>query len=821
MRPRVLIVDDSLTVRMDISEALQSAGFETVLCADLRSAREALAREGAVLIVLDILLPDGDGVDFLEELRSAPATAQIPVLLLSTEAEVKNRVQGMGAGAEEYIGKPYDLGQIVARARTLTQADARGGAGSDRETSPSLLGPKRLLAVDDSITYLQELGSQLRQEGYDVVLATSGEEALELLAAQPVDCILLDLIMPGLSGQDTCRRIKQRPEWRDIPLVILTARDDRDAMIEGINAGADDYIAKSADFDVLKARLRAQLRRKHLDDENRRIREELVRREAEATARKQVEREQEKLDQRLRDQQFYTRSLIESHIDALVITDPRGIITDANRQMEALTGCTRDELIGAPFKNHFTDPERAEAAIKLALRDARVTDYELTACDRQGKTTEVSYNATTFYDRDRVLQGVFAAARDVTERQLIQLALQKTNVELEGAKLVAEKANLAKSDFLSSMSHELRSPLNAILGFAQLMESASPSPTDSQKESIAQILQAGWHLLKLINEILDLAVIEAGRVLLSTEAVSLAEVMSECQAMLEPEAQQRGISMTFPRFDNPIFVAADRTRLKQVIINLLSNAIKYNKELGTVVVACSTSNPERTRISVADTGTGLSPEKLAQLYQPFNRLGQDAVGGVAGTGIGLVVTKRLVDLMGGEIGVESAAGAGSVFWFELISSAAPELEVEKDEAPGSDKTPLPIGAPVHTLLYVEDNQANMKLVEQIVARRPDVRLLTAVNGLLGIEIARKAQPTVILMDINLPDISGVAAMEILREDPATAHIPVVALSANANPRDIEKSLAKGFFRYLTKPIKIKEFTDTLDAALEMRAANLR
>src|SRR5256885_1882659 len=307
------------------------------------------------------------------------------------------------------------------------------------------------------------------------------------------------------------------------------------------------------------------------------------------TARKQVEAEQKKLDQRLRDQQFYTRSLIESNIDALMTTDPLGIITDVNKQMEALTGCTRDELIGAPCKSYFTDPERAEAAIKLVLSEKKVRDYELTACSREGKETVVSYNATTFYDRDRKLQGVFAAARDVTERKRVERALQETNVELEAAKSAAEKANLAKSDFLSSMSHELRSPLNAILGFAQLMQSPSPLPTVSQAESIAQILQAGWHLLKLINEILDLAVIESGKVSLSSEPVSLAEVMSECQAMMEPQAQQRGIRMTFPPFDHPIFVMADRTRLKQIVINLLSNAIKYNKEQGTVVVDCAAS----------------------------------------------------------------------------------------------------------------------------------------------------------------------------------------------------------------------------------------
>ena len=532
------------------------------------------------------------------------------------------------------------------------------------------------------------------------------------------------------------------------------------------------------------------------------------------TVRRQVEADQDKLDQRLRDQQFYTRSLIESNVDALVITDPSGIITDANKQMVALTGCTRDELIGAPFRNYFTDPDQAESAITLALSAKRLTDYALTVRDRDGNTTDVSYNASTIYDRDRQLQGVFAAARDVTERQQTHQALQKTNVELQSAKSAAEKANLAKSDFLSNMSHELRSPLNAILGFAQLMESASPMPTDSQKESIAQILQAGWHLLNMINEILDLASIEAGKLSLSTEPVSLAEVMSECQAMLLPEAQRRGISMTFPRCETSPFVNADRTRLKQVIINLLSKAIKYNKKQGTVIVECSANTPGRTRISVIDTGVGLSPEKLAQLFQPFNRLGQEGLGGVAGTGIGLVVTKRLVELMGGVLGVESTAEAGSVFWFELLSIAAPLPAIDSAEAEIYGQVAVPPGAPLHTLLYVEDNPANMKLVEQLIERRSDIRLLTAVNGVLGIEVARKAQPTLILMDINLPGVSGVGAMKILRDDPTTAHIPVVALSANASPRDIERGLEMGFFRYLTKPIKIKEFMDTLNAALQ-------
>jgi len=534
------------------------------------------------------------------------------------------------------------------------------------------------------------------------------------------------------------------------------------------------------------------------------------------TARKQIEEEQEKLDQRLRDQQFYTRSLIESNIDAIMTTDPSGIITDINKQMELLTGSTRDELIGAPFKNCFTDPERAETSIKQALSEKKITNYELTARARDGKETVVSYNASTFYDRDRKLQGVFAAARDITESKRLDKVLLEKNVELENARSVAEKANLAKSEFLSSMSHELRSPLNAILGFAQLMESATdPLPTDSQKESIDQILQAGWHLLKLINEILDLAKVESGQVPLSQEPVSLAEVMSECQAMMEPQAQQDGIRMTFPEFDDadPVFVKADRVRLKQIIINLLSNAIKYNRKNGSVDVTCMVSTQNRIRISVADTGEGLAPEKLAQLFQPFNRLGQEA-GMVAGTGIGLVVTKRLAELMEGVVGVESTVGVGSVFWCELGSSSAPHLSFPSEKTEASVTSPLPPGARIRTLLYVEDNPANLRLVEQIIARHPDIRLLTAVNGTLGIEMACASQPDVILMDINLPDISGIEAFKILRADPDTARIPIVAVSAKAMPADIAMGLKAGFFRYLTKPINVNEFMVTLNMALD-------
>ena len=237
-----------------------------------------------------------------------------------------------------------------------------------------------------------------------------------------------------------------------------------------------------------------------------------------------------------------------------------------------------------------------------------------------------------------------------------------------------------------------------------------------------------------------------------------------------------------------------------------------------MVVSCPITDSEHIRISVSDTGEGLPPEKLAQLFQPFNRLGQEA-SGVSGTGIGLVVTKRLAELMEGVIGVESEVGVGSVFWCELILTSAPQLKIESGETGPYVPATLPAGTPQRTLLYVEDNPANMMLIEQLIARRPDIRLITAVNGTLGVELARAALPQVILMDINLPGISGIDALKILRKDPATTHIPIVALSANAMTRDIEKGMEAGFFRYLTKPIKVKEFMDTLNTALEFAEAH--
>jgi PAS domain S-box-containing protein len=520
------------------------------------------------------------------------------------------------------------------------------------------------------------------------------------------------------------------------------------------------------------------------------------------TARKQVE-------DRLRWTEESFRLMVESVTDyAIVMLDPDGRVVSWNAGAERIRGYCAEEILGQHFSRFYTSEDikggKPQRDLDEAAAKGRFED-EGWRVRRDGLAFWANVVFTAIRDQFGNLRGFAKLTRDLTERRQVEATMAD-------AKSAAEKANLAKSEFLSSMSHELRSPLNAILGFAQLMKSDSPPPTPSQQASIGQILQGGWYLLELINEILDLAIIESGKLVLSLEPVSLAEIMLECQTMMEPQAQKRGISMTFPQFDIPSFVNADRTRMKQVLINLLSNAIKYNRVRGTVVVDCTASASERIRISVKDTGEGLPPEKLAQLFQPFNRLGQ-AGSAEEGTGIGLVVSKRLVELMHGVIGVESAVGVGSVFWIELVSDVAPQPAVGGAEPSAVAPPQLPNGARLRTLLYVEDNPANLKLVEQLIARRSDMRLLSAADGNLGIEIARASQPDVILMDIGLPGISGIEALRILRQDPATARIPVVAISANAIPRDIEKGLEAGFFRYLTKPIKVDEFMDALNVAL--------
>ncbi|WP_295990687.1 PAS domain S-box protein [Rugamonas sp.] len=408
------------------------------------------------------------------------------------------------------------------------------------------------------------------------------------------------------------------------------------------------------------------------------------------TARKQVEAEQALLDQRLRDQQFYTRSLIESNIDALMVTDQQGIISDVNQQMMALTGCSRDELIGAPFKNYFTDPERAEAAIKHVLAENKVRDYELTVRAKNGDETVVSYNAATFYNRERQLHGVFASARDVTERKRFERTLEENNVELQ-------HASRMKSEFLATMSHELRTPLNAIIGFSEALSDGMMGPMNKlQSEYIGDIFSSGQHLLSLINDILDLSKVEAGMMTLELEAVDLDGLLSNSLAIVREKAAAQHIQLELEIGRGVEAPQLDMRKTKQIVYNLLSNAVKFSANGGSVTLSARRvarasvgtlagswpvygfpladgEDQEFLEICVSDSGIGIAKENMTKLFQAFGQIDSSLARKFEGTGLGLAMVKLLAELHGGTVAVASSEGDGARFaaWLPLHRQPPP------------------------------------------------------------------------------------------------------------------------------------------------------
>ncbi|MFH1341519.1 MAG: PAS domain S-box protein [Pseudomonadota bacterium] len=513
------------------------------------------------------------------------------------------------------------------------------------------------------------------------------------------------------------------------------------------------------------------------------------------TARKLVEEEQKKSDQRLRDQQFYTRSLIEANIDAIMTTDPSGIITDVNKQMEALTGCTRDELIGAPFKGYFTDPERAEAAIRRVLSEKSVTDYELTARARDGKQTVVSYNATTFYDRNRTLQGVFAAARDVTERKRVE-------AELQQATAAAESASRTKSDFLASMSHEIRTPMNAIMGIADLLAKTTLSP---EQDKYVQIFRrAGDNLLNLINDILDLSKVESSQLELERTSFSLKDHLEKVTEMVVGRADEKGLSLLCEIApDVPTNLVGDPTRLRQVLLNLIGNAIKFTQAGGVslrVTPDADSSIPTALRFTVTDTGIGIPHEKLSRVFERFTQADSSTTRRFGGSGLGLTISKRLVELMGGRIWVESEVGKGSVFVFAVPFEIAAAVNRPAVTPVGmGPEPPLPA---LHILL-VEDSPDNRTITMAYLEDTP-YRVDIAENGDIACRKFTAGDYDLVLMDRQMPVMDGLTATRAIRAWEQANHrppTPIIALTAAALKGDREKCLAAGCTAFLTKPIK--------------------
>ncbi len=412
---------------------------------------------------------------------------------------------------------------------------------------------------------------------------------------------------------------------------------------------------------------------------------------------------------------------------------------------------------------------------------------------------ELSVNEMVL-DGEKRFTGV---VHDITSRKKAQQALIDARDE-------ADRANRAKSEFLSSMSHELRTPLNAILGFSQLMEMDDALP-EEHKENVQEIIKAGEHLLVLINEVLDLAKVESGRVELSLEPVEVCAIIAECLPLVDALANKRSIMLSHMGLQG-VMVRADRMRLKQALLNLISNAIKYNRDGGSVHIEVQEADqPEKhgLRIRVTDTGPGIPKERLNQLFQPFNRLSAEN-SGVEGTGIGLTITRRIVEMMGGSVGVESEVGKGSTFWIELPMESAPDAEPEPRHDTGINASPL---KGQKKLLYIEDNPANLKLVAQILKNHDHIDLLTADNPELGRELALLHKPDLILLDINMPRMDGYQLLEIFKSVEELTKTPVVAVTAKAMEQDVQRGLASGFSGYLTKPLDIPSFLKTIECCL--------
>ncbi len=538
------------------------------------------------------------------------------------------------------------------------------------------------------------------------------------------------------------------------------------------------------------------------------------------TLRKQLEDERTKLDQRLRDQHFYTRSLIESNIDALMTTDPRGVITDVNKQTEALTGCTRDELIGAPFKNYFTDSGLAQAGINRVLSEGKVTNYELTARARDGTLTVVSYNATTFHDRDRMLQGVFAAARDVTELKRFEQTLKQKNGELEDASRM-------KSEFLANMSHELRTPLNAIIGFSEVLrDGLMGEMTERQRGFIGNIFSSGQHLLALINDILDLSKIEAGKMILDLEPELVSSLLGNSLSIIKEKATSRRIQLGIDLAPNLGAMLVDPRKVKQIAYNLLSNAVKFTPEGGKVTLqaklvprsevgeplgpwsgrrsfpVADNTYSHFLRISVTDTGIGISPEALEQLFKPFSQIDTGLARKFEGTGLGLAMVKLLAELHTGTVAVESDVGEGSCFtvWLPYRD---PLQEGRAMNTMPFKSTDSSVGT--RTALVVESDFKSAQLI-RVQLEAEGFRVLHAETGEKGLKLAEEQPLSLITLDILLPNMDGWEFLSRIKQRASLKRIPVVIISILA---DRNQGFALGASAIMQKPISRQELAESL------------
>ena len=520
--------------------------------------------------------------------------------------------------------------------------------------------------------------------------------------------------------------------------------------------------------------------------------------------------ERRQADQAVREREATLQAVINASPDIIAILDGEGQIRSMSPALERITGRPSSDRVGrSAFGSDIIHPDDLEGFTET---QRRVLHGQIEHAAMRLRVRHADGHWLTLEAHSRPLAvpaGVLVVSRDVTE----QAAMEE---ELRLAKLAAEQANEAKSEYLSRMSHELRTPLNAILGFAQLLE--LDDLDTEQRDNLGHILSGARHLLSLINEVLDIAAIEAGRLSLSLEPVALADVAAETVSLIRPLADQQNIVVVGPEVSCSTHVLGDRQRLKQVLLNLLSNAVKYNREGGSVQLACEPLDGGRLRIMVTDTGLGVPPDAVERLFVPFERVTNEQ-SSIEGTGLGLPLSKRLAEAMGGTLDLVSTPGQGSTFWVELPLVESPVEQEDRQEQAGQapEEERVSQTGPAITVLYIEDNMSNLRLVERVLGRRPAVRLISAMRPELGLELATEHHPDLVLLDLHLPDMPGEVVLRRLQTNPRTADIPVVILSADARAGLIQRLLEQGARAFLTKPLDVKEFLELLDAVAAERA----
>jgi PAS domain S-box-containing protein len=765
---RVLHLDGDAAQAAGYRAHLEQAGIIVATVTDPLLAMDVLRQFAPDLILLDVGMPHCSGLELAAAIRRHGEFAAIPILFLTTEWDMDKTLAAFNLDTDDFLAKPVAPWHLVntlqvriKRARSVRRGTVElRTALRELETLQFALDQHAIVSIADAagnITYVNDRFCQVSGFSREELLGKNHRLVKSGHHPQAVYDEMWATIASGRvwRGELQNRKKDGTPYW--VETTIVPVLDDF-----GV---PQRYVSIRTEITRLK--------------------------EAEAalrTSEERLQRSQSYANIGTWDWDIASGELYWSERIAPLFGGPQGHLET-----------TYESFLNAV---HPDDRQYVIDSVDACVGQGAHYDIEHRVVWPDGTVHWVKESGDVVRADDGKPLHMLGVVQEITRRK-------QAEEELILAREEAERANRAKSEFLSSMSHELRTPMNVILGFAQLLEADTATPlAPSQKEDVQQILKAGGHLLTLINEVLDLARIESGKIDLSIESVCASDVLRECMDLVEPLARQRGIRVV-NEVSASFNVQADRTRLRQALINLLSNAVKYNRENGTIRCAALRTPEGMVRIGISDTGVGLTAAQQQGLFQAFNRLGAEN-SAVEGTGIGLALTRDLVELMGGKVGVESAVGEGSTFWVELHAGQEP---VAQAAAASTNGAVAILGTGQKTVLYVEDNPANLRLVAQILSRHPDIHLITAHTAELGLELACARRPQLMILDLNLPGMNGYELCAQLRLFDETRNIPCMALSANALPRDIERGLAAGFKCYLTKPLQVDEFVRTVQQLL--------